>query len=582
MSDDLAVAVAQQQQAIYTRAPLFVQACPGAGKTHVIVSRHIEHPASTLRGGRALISFTRNARDQMNARCVAAGHPELTRFPHFIGTLDAFIWQFMVFPYLPEPQIARRIESWRHLPNAEAKIGNRAVPLAAFNFRLNSSTLTEFVAVPGTQTAAGRTIADSPYAPSQWITAAIRCRDHWLERGYFTGHEVRRQAHRNLRRSSLHVLETLHSRFSEIVIDEAQDCSVADLELFEEMRRHGIPLVVVADPDQSIYGWNGADVARLLRLRDDLDTTIMLSGNRRSTPPICALAATIRTGARPPDVSVIRTAGAPIHLVPTKFGNVGKISHTHTGEPMLDLTVRLATVFSDTTDPDPTVMLLARKHTQLPPAVRRGENDSNPITRLARAHQTLHFGVAEPFELDAACRQAEHVLLHHWYPKHSGSIPEICRENDLSPATLRRHAYALLAHLPAPTKNWAAQVNACLKTWWRPLTAHPTGPARTLGGNVTAATSSKSPDARATLTTVHQAKGTEADAVCVLMEDTSVLRAWISGTATTTSELEELRTFYVAVTRARSLLVLSLPEDTIDTIHDFLAQRHVHAKVVES
>ncbi|WP_280316029.1 ATP-dependent helicase [Nocardia abscessus] len=581
MSDDLAEAVAQQQRAIYTRAPLFVQACPGAGKTHVIVSRHIENPAPTLRGGRALISFTRNARDQMNARCVAAGHPELTRFPHFIGTLDAFIWQFLVFPYLPEPQIARRIESWRHLPNAEAKIGNRAVPLAAFDFKLSSSALTEIVTVPDTQTTAGRAIADSPFARSRWITAAIQCRDHWLHRGYFTSHEVRRQAHRNLRSASLHVLDTLHSRFSEIVIDEAQDCSVADLELLDAIRRRGIPLMVVADPDQSIYGWNGADVARLLRLRDDLTTTVVLDGNRRSTPPICALAATIRTGTRPPDVSVIRTAGPPIHLVPTKFGNVGKITHTHTGESLLDLTLRLATVLSDTTDPNPTVMLLARKHTRLPPALRRGENDTNTITRLARAHQTLHFGVAEPAELDHACRQAEYLLLSHWYPEHSGDIPEICRDIGLSPATLRRHAYALLARLPAPTTNWAGQVNACLKTWWRPPTAPPTGRTRALGGNVTAASSSKRPDAPATLTTVHQAKGTEADAVCVLMDDASVLRNWVSGTATT-SELEELRTFYVAVTRARSLLVLALPEDTVNTIHDFLTHRHVPTKVVES
>ncbi|MGA4792059.1 UvrD-helicase domain-containing protein [Nocardia sp. AB354] len=379
------------------------------------------------------------------------------------------------------------------------------------------------------------------------------------------------------------MLETLHSRFSEIVIDEAQDCSVADLELFDAMRRHGIPLMVVADPDQSIYGWNGADVARLLQLRDNLTTIpVTLSGNRRSTPPICALAATIRTGARPPDVSVIRTAGPPIHLVPTKFGNVGKITHTHTGESLLDLTLRLATVLSDTTDPNPTVMLLARKHTQLPPALRRDENDTNTITRLARAHQTLHFGVPEPAELDHACRQAEHVLLKHWYPKHSGTITEICRETDLSPATLRRHAYALLAHLPAPTKNWAGQVNACLKSWWRPPTAPPLRPTRTLGGNVTTASSSKRPDAPATLTTVHQAKGTEADAVCVLMDDTSVLRNWLSGPPTTTSELEELRTFYVAVTRARSLLVLALPEDTIGAIHDFLTRRHIPTKVVES
>ncbi|MEV6096219.1 ATP-dependent helicase [Nocardia sp. NPDC051981] len=582
MSDELAAAEAQQRLAIDTLPPLFIEACPGAGKTHVIVSRHIQRPSPSLRGGRALISFTRNARDQMKSRCITAGRPELTRFPHFIGTLDAFIWQFIVRPYLPEPKLAQRIESWRHLPNAEATISNRAVPLAAFDFKLDPKTQGEIVTVPGSQTPSGRAIADSPFQPWQWRNAAIQSRNQWLERGYYTGHEVRLHAHRNLRMTSHRVLDAIHSRFSEIVVDEAQDCSVSDLELLDAIRRHGIPLVVVADPDQSIYGWNNADVTRLLQLRDDLTTTVPLSGNRRSTPPICTLAATIRAGARPPDVSVIRAAGPPIHMVPTKFGNMGKNTHSQSGESILDLTVRLATVLSDSADPDPTVMLLARKHTQLPPPLRRGEPDTNPITRLARAHQVLHFGIADPAELDQACRQAEHVLLSYWFPGHTGNIRQICQQNALSPATLRRHAYAFLAHLSAPTTDWAGHVNACLKSWWRPPTALVNGRTGMLGGSVAGSRSPKRPDSAALLTTVHQAKGTEADAVCVLVDDTTVLRHWSSGTATTSSELEELRVLYVAVTRARSLLVLALPESTIGEIHDFLTSRHVPTKIVES
>jgi UvrD/REP helicase N-terminal domain len=43
------------------------------------------------------------------------------------------------------------------------------------------------------------------------------------------------------------------------VIDEARDCSTADLYILNKLYDVGLPLVVVADPDQAIYGFRGAD-----------------------------------------------------------------------------------------------------------------------------------------------------------------------------------------------------------------------------------------------------------------------------------------------------------------------------------
>jgi len=140
VSQAIEQAQAQQQQTIGADAPVFVQACPGAGKTHVIVSRHLQRPAGSLRGARALVSFTRTARDQMKARCITERHPELARFPHYIGTLDGFIWQFLVSPYLQVPQPEQLLESWAQLPKAEVKLGERAVALSAFTFTLDPDT----------------------------------------------------------------------------------------------------------------------------------------------------------------------------------------------------------------------------------------------------------------------------------------------------------------------------------------------------------------------------------------------------------------------------------------------------------
>jgi hypothetical protein len=187
VNEDLERAKAQQQQAIAAAAPVFVQACPGAGKTHVIVSRHLQRPSGVLRGGRALVSFTRTARDQMKARCAREGHAELAQFPHFIGTLDSFIWQFFVSPYRQQPQPAQPIESWARLPKAVVKLGGRAVPLSAFTFTLNPDALQEDVELPGKKSSAARTLADSPFPWTRWKRAVLAYRDEWRERGYLTG-----------------------------------------------------------------------------------------------------------------------------------------------------------------------------------------------------------------------------------------------------------------------------------------------------------------------------------------------------------------------------------------------------------
>jgi hypothetical protein len=389
-----------------------------------------------------------------------------------------------------------------------------------------------------------------------------------------TGHEIRFDALRNVRAGLCRVTAPLRSRFTEVIVDEAQDCSATDLALLEAIS-HAVPLVIVADPDQAIYGWNHADPARLLRLRDALGTPIWLTGNRRSAPAVCALAATVREGDRPADISVTRTHGPAVHLVPTSFGKAGKATHYRSGQDLVDLVVALAYSDRESARGTPSVLVLARKHAQLPPTVRRAEPDSNPITRLARAHQCVHSGSAPSLELDQACGQAEHALLGYWYPEQAGSVATICRTVGLEPAALRRHAYAFLHALPALSTEWTTHVNASLKGWWRPPGAAPSGGRGLFRGKVATIGAALPQRPLVRLTTVHQAKGDEADVVCVLMPDHELITRWCSGGAMTTEEREELRVFYVAVTRARNLLFLAVAHESLSVVQGFLSQRDV-------
>lgn len=81
-------------------------------------------------------------------------------------------------------------------------------------------------------------------------------------------------------------------RFSYLLVDEFQDINQLQYELIRIWSQHGKSLFVIGDPDQSIYGFRGADARCFERLKNDHPDLrqIRLSENYRSTPEILACA----------------------------------------------------------------------------------------------------------------------------------------------------------------------------------------------------------------------------------------------------------------------------------------------------
>jgi len=77
-----------------------------------------------------------------------------------------------------------------------------------------------------------------------------------------------------------------------ILIDEFQDCSKREYRLINILNEANKNLFVVGDPDQTIYGWRGADMKIIMDFdKKHPDTkTIILDRNYRSTPEILATA----------------------------------------------------------------------------------------------------------------------------------------------------------------------------------------------------------------------------------------------------------------------------------------------------
>lgn len=80
------------------------------------------------------------------------------------------------------------------------------------------------------------------------------------------------------------VLKRYQNRFRYVHIDEYQDTNPIQHRLAELLTEESRNLCVVGDDDQSIYGWRGAEVKNILEFNPDV--TIKLEQNFRSTPTI--------------------------------------------------------------------------------------------------------------------------------------------------------------------------------------------------------------------------------------------------------------------------------------------------------
>jgi DNA helicase-2/ATP-dependent DNA helicase PcrA len=560
-------AVAAQHRAITTRAPLYIRACPGAGKTHVIVTRHLRGPATTLRGGRALLSYTRAAAQQIRDRCHRLGRPDATDYPHYIGTLDGFIWNHLVIPHRSPHRALQLLDSWDRL-NAQVTLNHRTVPLSAFTFTCQPGTYADDIRRDLLPQAYVRLIKSSSRSWDDWIREAYNVRRAYCTRGYVTGHEARQLALQHLDRHP-DLVATLRSRFTEIVIDEAQDCSATDLQILGRLHRLGMPLVVVADPDQTIYGWRDADPARLAALEYDLGTTITLDGNWRSTSAVCQLASTLRTGSRPPDIAVRSMAtDPPVLLLPAVFTRTGN-RHLPSGRPVTEIFLQHARRHGISPQQ---CLTTAHRRAHLP--IARQMAGGNPATRLAHAWHVSHSATADPDAIDGACRTTARMLLRYWYPHldQSASLEDVCAAAALDIDLVARHAFAFLHALPEPGPNWPKYVNEQLKNSRRPPGA---APQRTIGylrGAASHPSHTGDTDGPCPTENVHQVKGSEYEAVLLLAPDDDAGNRWVDADPAAD---EQLRIWYVAVTRAQRLLAIGLAAEQLPAITEHLRERHV-------
>ena len=279
---------AQQSAVKQIEGPLLIVAGPGSGKTRVITHRIAYMIANGIPSQKIVaLTFTNKAADEMRKRLALLAPENFT----WAGTFHRFCSRllrvhaamvglqenFTIYDMTDTKKVIKQaIENTevdiRHYgPDSVGKeisnIKNAAITPEQFQPR-NGSVMDKIVFQVYPE-----------YQKLLQLANAVDFDDLLM-------HTVDLLTNNNELRSAL------DHRFQYMMVDEYQDTNVAQYQLIRLLNHDTQNLAVTGDPDQSIYGWRGANIRNILEFEKDYPevAVVRLEQNYRSTKAILRVA----------------------------------------------------------------------------------------------------------------------------------------------------------------------------------------------------------------------------------------------------------------------------------------------------
>ena len=288
--DDIFVGLtAPQRTAVeHIDGPLLILAGPGSGKTRVVTHRI----ANMLRHGIpawqiVALTFTNKAADEMRMRVqsLAPGQPvSMGTFHRFCArllrryaTMVGLSENYSIYDMADSKQAMKRA-----IEAAKVSTSHTSPEQIAASISRAKNRLVTPEAMLGQTLRHNEQIAAKVYPvyQRQLLTAnAVDFDDLLLHVA-------------TLLRENAELRSELDARYRYILVDEYQDTNLAQYAIVRALSIDHNNLSVTGDPDQSIYGWRGADINNILDFEKDYPTVkiVRLEENYRSTPNILRVA----------------------------------------------------------------------------------------------------------------------------------------------------------------------------------------------------------------------------------------------------------------------------------------------------
>lgn len=259
----------QQRDAIFaSELEYLLRAAPGSGKTWTACRRFIWRAASWPYpvGGIALLSFTNVAIREFQEAAAELGQTQLLRDPNYLGTFDAFVERFILGPFGHLLAGAKTRPALYRGPrpgdrkNAKLRcwISNGPKPMPIYAWDIIPAVEANQAVFRASNDFGGKLLD---------TTAAFTAVKELLKLGFYT-HAQRAFWARKLLKERPHITARLALRFPEIIVDEAQDTNIWLLHLLNRVRGKGTRVTLVGDPDQCIYSFAQADANSLSELKE--------------------------------------------------------------------------------------------------------------------------------------------------------------------------------------------------------------------------------------------------------------------------------------------------------------------------